>query len=231
MSKERPSNAVLEQYYKEMKEVEKRIELDADAKERDREIKKKTQQSIGRKLNRMASLQKGKNPAYPPIREERKRLADKYMNNGIVEILQAERKTSNLLTVAKDDVERFLDDEVRKYIKSLKKTNANFRILSDEEQERRAGNYLASVLQYGSCTSEAEKAMKKKYDELRDEVARCNNEAIAVQMAKDTFLEDNADLIEEARREKRLRELKKSGILEELDLVEKQEKNEEDNEE
>ena len=153
------------------------------------------------------------------------------MDNGITEILQAERKTSNLLTVAKDDVDRFLDDEARKYIKSLKKTNISFSILSDEEQESRAENYLASVLKYGTCTTEAEKAMKQKYNELREEVARCNNEAIAVQMAKDNFIEANADIIAEARKERRKRDLMKSGLLENLGILEKVEKSEEDNEE
>lgn len=223
------TNEVLEAYLKEQKDREKRMELDAEAKRISRENEKMAAESLSRKLYRQAELSNGNHSLSNEVKEGRKRLAAKYMDQGITDILEAQRKNKNLLDMAQADIKQFIEDEKNLYIRSTSKNSEFFRSLPDDQKEERAITYLTQILKYGSYGTEQEIAMKQDYEKLIDELARYKKEAMAIQMAKDTFLDENADLIAEARKEKRLRELKQSGLLEELNLVEKQEKSEEDN--
>ena len=162
----------------------------------------------------------------------RKKRKAKYMDLGITEIVQAQRKAQNVLTVAQMSWRLMLRQRKKSYIKSLNKTDLS--VLSDEEKEERADSYVRSYLVYGQVYDKKQKAKaKQKFDELRDEVARCRTEYNATLLAKQAFIDDNKDLIEEELRAKRLRDLRKSGILDELGIAEKkpEEKAEEGSEE
>ena len=205
----------LEKYYQGSGTPEEKAEAHLDVIEEEKTAKMKVDEMLSKKLSLSHSL-KGWD------KSEQKKIASKYMDHGISEILQSERKTRNLLAVAQDDVDRFIESEKKRHIKEYNKTSLV--TLSDEEKEERAEKAVYDVLVRGSAYYDEDKKAKKKFDELRAEVSRCNTEYNAVLLAKQSFLDENEDLIAEARRQKRLRELKKSGILEELDLVEKAEK-------
>ncbi|MBR0396910.1 MAG: hypothetical protein IJI10_01425 [Eubacterium sp.] len=220
----------LENYYKSRGTAQERAEAHSEVIGTEKSINRKVADMVGKKLGRLDALS-GRDI------EPQKRKAAKYMDLGITEIVQAQRKAQNVLTVAQDELEAFVEAEKKSYIKSLNKTALS--VLSDEEKEERADIHVKSYLLYGTVGTEnvgydEKKAKaKQKFDELRDEVARCRTEYNATLLAKQAFIEDNKDLIEEELRAKRLRDLRKSGILDELGIAEKkhEEKAEEGSEE
>ena len=214
----------LEEYYKSRGTAQERAEAHSAVIDAEKTANQKVKGMIGEKLRRLDALT-GRDT------EPQKRKAAAYMDLGITEIVQAQRKAQNLLTVAQDEVGAFIEAEKKSYIKSLNGTA--LAVLSDEEKEERADSYVRSYLVYGQVYDKKQKAAKQKFDELRDEVARCRTEYNATLLAKQAFIDDNKDLIEEELRAKRLRDLRKSGILDELGLAEKkpEENTEEDTEE
>lgn len=74
---------------------------------------------------------------------------------------------------------------------------------------------------------EEEKAAHEKYVRLDAEVSRLRVEHNAVLLAKADYIESNSDLIRELQDKIRRDDLKKSGLLSELGLVEKSEENNE----
>lgn len=215
--------AKLEEYYKSRGTAQERSEAHSAVIDAEKTANQRVTAMIGAKLGRLDALS-GRDI------EPQKRKAAKYMDLGITEIVQAQRKAQNLLTVAQDEVGAFIEAEKKSYIKSLNKTDLS--VLSDEEKEDRADSYVRGYLVYGQVYDDKQRAAKQKFDELRDEVARCRTEYNATLLAKQAFIDDNKDLIEEELRAKRLRDLRKSGILDELGLAEKkpEENTEEDTE-
>lgn len=183
--------------------------------EENKSLETKVKESISRKMGVFRAVNGGNSG-------EIKRTGAKYYGQGITEILAAERKASNLLTVANDDLGKYIEDAIQAAYKTRYRGTA----ITDEAKEELATKYVYDYVIGGYGSTDAEKEAHKKYKELLAEVARCNTEYNAVLLAKQNFLDENADLIAEAQKAKRLRDLQKSGLLDELGLIEKAEKKE-----
>lgn len=178
----------------------------------DKQDSEKVLDMIGAKFSTFQAL-RGAN------RAEIKSVASKYMGLPITDIIQEQRKAENLLEDAEKRLEDFMDSQHRKALKRFKGR------MTEQDQERHAEEYIKSYV-VGSYAREDEDPAAyeahKAYEDLRSEIAKLRTEKNAVLLAKDAFIDENKDIIEEERRQARLRDIRKSGLLKELGIAEEE---------
>ena len=175
----------------------------------------RVQESIARKLG---------------LAGQAERTGAKYYDKPIKELLALEKDARNKLVDTEDELYDFLEDQKKNFISDLKKNRYLF--LSDEDRAQRAEKYISEIFIHwgGRYLSDQEREARKQYQALLDKFEECNTEYNSILLAKQNYMTENADLIEAERNAKRIRELKESGLLEELDLVEKKSEEEIENE-
>lgn len=150
-------------------------------------------------------------------------LAVKYMGKPISEIMQEERKLGNLLREAEQELDKFISEQ---YENARDKNSG--KSLTEKDIDALSKSYIEEyVIGSRAGSDEEEKAAHEKYIRLDDEVSRLRVEHNAVLLAKADYIDSNSDLIRELQDKKRREDLKKSGLLSELGLVEKDEENNE----
>lgn len=150
-------------------------------------------------------------------------LAVKYMGKPISEIMQEERKLGNLLSEAEQELDKFLSEQ---YENARAKNSG--KSLTEKDISDLSKQYIEEyVIGSRAGGDEEEKAAHEKYVRLDAEVSRLRVEHNAVLLAKADYIESNSDLIRELQDKIRRDDLKKSGLLSELGLVEKSEENNE----
>lgn len=150
-------------------------------------------------------------------------LAVKYMGKPISEIMQEERKLGNLLSEAEQELDKFLSEQYENA-----KARNSWSSLPEKDIDALSTRYVEEyVIRSCAGSGEEEKAAHEKYIKLDDEVSRLRVEHNAVLLAKADYIDSNPDLIRELQDKIRRDDLKKSGLLSELGLVEKTEENNE----
>lgn len=151
-------------------------------------------------------------------------LAVKYMGKPISEIMQEERKLGNLLRDAEQELDKFLSEQYENA-----KAKNSWASLTEKDIDDLSHRYVEEyVIRSCAGSDEEGKAAHEKYMKLDDEVSRLRVQHNAVLLAKADYIECNPDLIRELQDKRRIEDLKKSGLLRELGLVEKDEENNEE---
>lgn len=145
------------------------------------------------------------------------RAAEKYYESGLSNIIAAERKAKNLLTLATDEVEKYINEVAEKQVKKYRDN------LTDEQKTGLVKTYIRDCVIGNYGTDETDTERHAKYNELVSEERKAEIEYRGVKRAKQRILEENADIIAEAKKQKAIKDLQKSGILTELGLAESEE--------
>lgn len=198
-------------------QIERESGLNFDELSEEASINKKVSDMIGAKLTTYRALREEN-------RQEVRQIAGKYMGLPITDILREQKKAENLLEDAENRLESFLETQRKKALKQYKIGS-----MTEKQKEQHAEEYVKLYIM-GSCAHENEdpKAYEahKEYNKMKDEIAKLRTEKNAVLLAKDDFLEENRELIEEERKQARIRDIRKSGILAELGIAAEEEKEE-----
>lgn len=177
----------------------------------------KVRDMIGAKITTYQAL-RGEN------RQEVRQIAGKYMGLPITDILREQKKAENLLEDAENRLESFLEAHRKKALKQYKVGS-----MTEKQKEQHAEEYVKLyIMGHYAHENEDPKAYEahKEYNKMKDEIAKLRTEKNAVLLAKDDFLEENRELIEEERKQARIRDIRKSGILAELGIAAEEEKEE-----
>lgn len=174
----------------------------------------KIQNSIGKKLVGYATRRGGYSGEYA---------ADKYMGMPISDIMQEERKSGNLLKNAESKLNELLDKHYQSAYKSAMKVGGT----TERSARDYAKGYVESNIIGSWGESDAEKKAHAEFIELDAEFTRLRVEHNATLVAKQSYIDKNADLIREMQEKRRRDELMNSGLLSELGLAEAPRKKEE----
>lgn len=147
---------------------------------------------------------------------EGKYAASKYLGKSISDIMTEERRVNNLIEEIEERLNSLTEEFLAPYRKAGNKTFG--------WNEERVESYVEDMKQRNLIRSEAtdpkEIEARKKYMELKEELAQAKAEKNAIEVAKTDYMEQNADLIREAQERNRVKDLEKSGLLEEMELAE-----------
>ena len=147
---------------------------------------------------------------------EGKYAASKYLGKSISDIMTEERRVNNLIEEIEEKLNSLIEEFSVPYRKAGNKTPG-----WDEE---RVEGYVEDMKQQNliraGATDPKEIEAHKKYMELKDELAQAKAERNAIEVAKADYKEQNKDLIREVRERNRVKDLEKSGLLEEMGLAE-----------
>ena len=149
-------------------------------------------------------------------RFEGKYAASKYIGKSISDIMTEERRVNNLIEEIEERLNSLIEEFSVPYRKAGNKTPG-----WDEE---RVESYVEDMTQQNlirsGATDPKEIEAHKKYIELKEELAQAKAERNAIEVAKADYKEQNKDLIREVRERNRVKDLEKSGLLEEMGLAE-----------
>lgn len=149
-------------------------------------------------------------------RFEGKYAASKYIGKSISDIMTEERRVNNLIEEIEERLNSLIEEFSVPYRKAGNKTPG-----WDEE---RVESYVEDMTQQNlirsGATDPKEIEAHKKYMELKEELAQAKAERNAIEVAKADYKEQNKDLIREVRERNRVKDLEKSGLLEEMGLAE-----------
>ncbi len=173
----------------------------------------KIQDSIGKKLIGYVTRRGGYFGEYA---------ADKYMGMPISDIMQEERKTGNLLRNAESKLNELVDKHYQSAYKSAMKVGGT----TERSARDYATGYVESNIIGSWGESDAEKKAHAEFIELDAEVTQLRVEHNATLVAKQSYIDKNADLIREMQEKRRRDELINSGLLSELGLAEAPQKKE-----
>ena len=142
--------------------------------------------------------------------------ASKYLGKSISDIMTEERRVNNLIEETEERLNSLIEEFSAPYRKAGNKTPG--------WDEKRTGMYVekfvdANLIGIGA-TDPKEIEAHKKYMELREELAQAKADKNAIAVAKIDYMEQNADLIHVAQERNRVKDLEKSGLLEEMGLAE-----------
>lgn len=147
---------------------------------------------------------------------EGKYAASKYLGKSISDIMTEERRVNNLIEEIEERLNSLTEEFLAPYRKAGNKTFG--------WNEERVESYVEDMKQRNLISSGAtdpkEIEARKKYMELKEELAQAKAEKNAIEVAKTDYMEQNADLIREAQERNRVKDLEKSGLLEEMELAE-----------
>lgn len=149
-------------------------------------------------------------------RFEGKYAASKYLGKSISDIMTEERRVNNLIGEIEERLNSLTEEFLAPYRKAGNKTFG--------WNEERVESYVEDMKQRNlirsGATDPKEIEAHKKYMELKEELARAKAEKNAIEVAKTDYKEQNKDLIQEVRERNRVKDLEKSGLLEEMGLAE-----------
>lgn len=143
--------------------------------------------------------------------------ASQYMGKSITELMKDEKRTKKDIEAAERALAEFEHEHLKPYYEVAMKTPG----YDKDRAEDYAYRQFKSNIEGSYAENETEAAAHIEYTELKNALAKCRVEHNAVLIAKDAYLEDNADLIKEMQEKKRREDLLNSGILDELGLAEK----------
>ena len=142
--------------------------------------------------------------------------ASKYLGKAISDIMTEERRVNNYIQEIEERLNSLTEEFLAPYRKAGNKTFG----WNEERVESYVENMKQRNLIRSGATDPKEIEAHKKYRELKEELAQAKAEKNAIEVAKTDYREQNADLIREAQERNRVKDLEKSGLLEEMGLAE-----------
>ena len=142
--------------------------------------------------------------------------ASKYLGKSISDIMTEERRVNNYIQEIEERLNSLTEEFLAPYRKAGNKTFG----WNEERVESYVENMKQRNLIRSGATDPKEIEAHKKYRELKEELAQAKAEKNAIEVAKTDYREQNADLIREAQERNRVKDLEKSGLLEEMGLAE-----------
>lgn len=147
---------------------------------------------------------------------EEKYAASKYLGKSISDIMTEERRVNNLI----EEIEERLNSLTEEFLAPYRKAGNKTFGWNEERVESYVEDMKQRNLIRSGATDPKEIEARKKYMELKEELAQAKAEKNAIEVAKTDYMEQNADLIREAQERNRVKDLEKSGLLEEMELAE-----------
>lgn len=147
---------------------------------------------------------------------EGKYAASKYLGKSISDIMTEERRVNNLI----EEIEERLNSLTEEFLAPYRKAGNKTFGWNEERVESYVEDMKQRNLIRSGATDPKEIEARKKYMELKEELAQAKAEKNAIEVAKTDYMEQNADLIREAQERNRVKDLEKSGLLEEMELAE-----------
>lgn len=142
--------------------------------------------------------------------------ASKYLGKSISDIMTEERRVNNYIQEIEERLNSLTEEFLAPYRKAGNKTFG----WNEERVEIYVEDMKQRNLIRSGATDPKEIEARKKYMELKEELAQAKAEKNAIEVAKTDYMEQNADLIREAQERNRVKDLEKSGLLEEMELAE-----------